>query len=77
EFKGQTIDLAAGVLMACRVGGKIAAGQPLAELFAASDAKLAAAAPLLQSAVLIGPEPIASPPLLYGLVDEAGYHPLT
>lgn len=76
EQKGQRIDLAAGLKMACRVGDQVAAGQPLAELFAADSTKFAPVASRLEAAVTIGRERLAPGPLLYGLVDETGYQTL-
>jgi thymidine phosphorylase len=73
EYKGQQIDLAAGLIMKCRIGDKVEAGQPLAELFASSPNKFAEASLRLSKAIIIGSEPIPAKPLIYGIVDEAGF----
>lgn len=75
QYKGQEIDLAAGLLMRCRIGDKIAAGQPLAELFAATSGAFAEVTSRLSAAIRIGPEPPPPGVLVYGFVDETGYHP--
>jgi thymidine phosphorylase len=73
EHKGHQIDLAAGLMMACRIGDNVAAGQPLAELFAANSDKFAEVSSRLLAAISIGPKPVQAGPLVYGLVDETGY----
>src|SRR5436305_1348389 len=64
ERKGDPIDLAVGVLLHARVGDPIARGQALATLHASDAARLTQAERIMQSAVEIGPTPIASPPLI-------------
>ncbi|KYZ77498.1 thymidine phosphorylase [Anaerosporomusa subterranea] len=73
EHKGQQIDLAAGLMMACRIGDKVEVGQPLAELFAANSDNFAEVSSRLLGAISIGPKPVQTGPLVYGLVDENGY----
>ncbi|MDF2502305.1 MAG: pdp [Anaerosporomusa subterranea] len=73
EHKGQQIDLAAGLMMACRIGDKVEVGQPLAELFAANGDNFAEVSSRLLAAISIGPKPVQTGPLVYGLVDENGY----
>lgn len=74
EYKGQTIDLAAGILMHCRVGQTIKRQQVLATLYTNEESRLEQAAGLLQQAVQIGDKPVDAPPLLLGLVDKYGWH---
>jgi thymidine phosphorylase len=74
EHKGQQIDLAAGLVMACRLGDKVEKGQSLAELFAANGDKFDETKSRLLTAIQIGPEPMPASPLVYGVVDEKGFH---
>ena len=73
EYKGQQIDLAAGLVMACRLGDKVEKGQPLAELFAANGEKFDKTRARMLTAIRIGPEPMQADPLVYGMVDEKGF----
>lgn len=74
QHKGQAIDLSAGLMMRCRIGDKVTAGQPLAELFAATSDSFVEVTSRLSAAIRIGSEPPLSGTLIYGFVDEIGYH---
>ncbi len=74
EYKGQTIDLAAGILMHCRIGQAIKHRQVLATLHTNEESRLEQAAAVLQQAIQIGDQPLAAPQLLLGLVDKYGWH---
>ncbi len=72
EYKGQQIDLGAGLIMHCRIGDTLAKGQPLATLYTAEPAKLTTAADAVAAAVAIGLEKAARPKLILGAVTAAG-----
>jgi pyrimidine-nucleoside phosphorylase len=72
EYKGQQIDLGAGLVMHCRIGDTLAKGQPLATLYTADPAKLPAAEAVVAAAVAIGPGKAARPKLILGTVTAAG-----
>ncbi len=72
EYKGQAIDLGAGLLMRCRIGDRLVKGQPLATLYTSDPAKISAAAAAVTEALAIGPAPAARPRLILGTVTAAG-----
>jgi thymidine phosphorylase len=74
EYKGQTIDLAAGVEMQCRIGQAIQPDQPLATIYTNDEDRLTEATLTIQQAIQIENQPPGSLPLLLGLVDKNGYH---
>lgn len=74
EYKGQAIDLAAGVLMHCRVGQAIQSNQPLATIYTNDESRLSEAASVIRQAIQIKNQPAVPLPLLLGLVDKNGYH---
>lgn len=75
EYKGQIIDLSAGITMHCRVGQPVSSGQRLATLYTNEQARMNQAMLAAQQAIIISDKPAASPPLLLGLVDKNGFHP--
>jgi len=64
QTKDAPIDYGAGLVLAVRVGDRVAKGQPLAELFAADDALLEEGERRLRSALLLGEVAPESRPLL-------------
>jgi len=72
EYKGQQIDLGAGLVMRCRIGDRLEKGRPLATLYTSDPARIPAAAAAVAAAIAIGPEPAACPPLILGTVSAAG-----
>jgi pyrimidine-nucleoside phosphorylase len=72
EYKGQAIDLGAGLVMRRRIGDQLAAGQPLATLYTSDPAKIPAASAAVAAALTIGPAPAARPRLILGTVTAAG-----
>lgn len=72
EYKGQQIDLGAGLVMHCRIGDKLAKCQPLVTLYTADPAKVPSAAAAVAAAVALGPEKAARPKLILGTVTAAG-----
>jgi pyrimidine-nucleoside phosphorylase len=59
-----TIDHAAGLSGLVKIGEKVFKGAPLALLHAATEERLAAALPLVESAFIITPHPVTAPPLV-------------
>jgi hypothetical protein len=55
-------------MMHCRLGDKLAQGQPLATLYTSDPAKLPLATDIFRDAVTIGPVPVARPQLILGTV---------
>jgi pyrimidine-nucleoside phosphorylase len=75
-----TVDPAAGVLVARKIGEQVAAGEPLATVFARDAARRRAASRVLEGAFELAGEPVAPPSLLLGRrlsdgVDEGGARP--
>ncbi|HEY63721.1 MAG TPA: thymidine phosphorylase [Caldilineae bacterium] len=68
EKKGDPIDPAVGVIMHARIGDRVEAGQPLCEIHANDDARLAQAEARLRRAFTIGPEPVEPPPLIHRIL---------
>jgi thymidine phosphorylase len=53
-----------GVVLEVRVGDRVSRGQPLAELHANDETRLAHAARALQAAIGVSPVPVEPPPLI-------------
>lgn len=73
EYKGQAIDLAAGIVMQCRLGQTIRREQPLATIYTNDKSRLEEARLMIQQAVRIHTQPAAAIPLLIGIVDKHGF----
>lgn len=70
-FKGQEIDLGAGIIMKKRLGDAVSAGETLAILYSASEEKCRSAAGYLQKAIRIEAEkPQELPPLIRKIIRE-------
>ncbi len=63
-YKEQPLDFGAGIVMKKRLGDGVKAGEALAEIFAATEEKCAAAANYLQQAIIIGEEKTEALPLI-------------
>lgn len=74
EYKDQKIDLAAGLVMQCRIGDRLEAGQPMATLQTNREERLDEAAAVITQSVSIGTSPVSRPPLILGTVDRKGVH---
>lgn len=74
EFKGQQIDLAAGLVMKCRVGDYVARNQPLAVLHSNRHDVLEPTSEKVVEAIAIGDRPVSPTQLILGFVDDAGLH---
>ena len=69
EKKEDPIDPAAGLIMRVRLGDRVQAGQPLCTLHLGPLSREAEAERLIQSAVLLQPDPPAPHPLIYGEIE--------
>ncbi|MDU2066821.1 MAG: CbbQ/NirQ/NorQ C-terminal domain-containing protein, partial [Sporomusaceae bacterium] len=75
-YKGQTIDLAVGIRLLVQVGDLVEPGQKIACLYTQSETAALQAADEVKDAIVIEPIPQKPQPLLLGLVDETGFHPI-
>ncbi len=75
EYKGQTIDLAAGLVMKCRVGDFIEKDQPLAILYTNDFSKVEKASTLIAEAIICGDGAAPKTSWILGLVDKNGFVP--
>jgi len=66
--KEDRIDPAVGLVLAAKVGDRVAAGAPLLHVHAASDADAARVLPRLAAAYTIGDTGVAPPPLIYEII---------
>lgn len=73
EYKGQQIDLAAGIIMKCRIGDFIAANQPIAIIYTNDQLKIENAHEMLKNAITIGNSKMIKPKLILGTVDKSGF----
>jgi pyrimidine-nucleoside phosphorylase len=62
--KGEPIDLAVGVLLAAKLGDRVARGQPLAIVHANDEGRLAQAERLLRRAIAISSTAVEPPPVI-------------
>ena len=74
EYKGQSIDLAAGVRIHCRVGQAVQHNQLLATIYTNDAERMLEANLAIKQAVRIETQPPEPLPLLLGLIDKNGYH---
>jgi pyrimidine-nucleoside phosphorylase len=70
--KSDAIDPAAGLVLASKVGTRVAHGDTWVTLYGADDSRLSAGKAILMEAIKIVPTPIDAPPLIYGAVDTRG-----
>lgn len=68
--KADTVDPAVGIVMRARVGDRVEAGQPLAEIHARSPAQAAVAAERLRAAFGLSPDPVAAPDTAPEVIGE-------
>ena len=74
--KTDVIDPRVGFIMHCRVGDRLAAGQPLCTLYAANEETLRRAEGMILEAITLSDEPAEKEKLLYALVTAAGVEKL-
>ncbi|QDR80781.1 pyrimidine-nucleoside phosphorylase [Sporomusa termitida] len=73
EHKGQSIDLAAGVALTCRLGQPVGPNQPLATLYSNTELQLQPAAGIIKNAVRVATQPGEISPVIIGLVTSQGF----
>lgn len=71
-----TVDPSVGFVITARPGDRVAAGSPLATIYARDDAGLAAGAAALEEAIVIGTRAAEPRPLVSHRVTAAGVEPL-
>jgi pyrimidine-nucleoside phosphorylase len=72
QQKGDTIDLAAGVVLAVKIGDALRAGQTWATIHAGDATKLRAARVRLERALALSATPVQPPRFLHGVVHPDG-----
>ena len=72
ETKESVIDLAVGIILKKKVGDQVEAGEALAELHINDESRMAEVLERMLGAYTVGDERKPAPPLIYGLVTEAG-----
>ncbi len=68
EKKGEPIDHAVGVVLHKKVGDRVDAGEPLCEVHANDEARLAEALERLRRAIVVTPEPVEGYPIVYEII---------
>ncbi|MEG6585658.1 thymidine phosphorylase [Dendrosporobacter sp. 1207_IL3150] len=76
EYKGQEIDLAAGMTMRCCIGDYISANDVLATIHSNNKEKMEVARNMIIQAITIGNTKPVKPQLILGLVDKYGFQKL-
>ncbi|HEX4004641.1 MAG TPA: thymidine phosphorylase [Acidobacteriaceae bacterium] len=69
EHAGEPVEAHAGLAMQVKLGDRVEAGQPLATLFAQSEALFDEPEQLLREALMIGDEAVAPPPLIRQIIS--------
>lgn len=70
QTKDDVLDLGAGVLLRKKIGDRVEAGEPLADLLASDHARLPRAEALLESAYSLGPDPTTPPALIKAVFSD-------
>jgi len=73
EYKTQTIDLAVGLMLRCRIGDFIEKNQELATLYVNDETHLEQVRTLIRDAVKIGSSNVSKTKLILGIVDKNGF----
>ncbi|SFL81016.1 pyrimidine-nucleoside phosphorylase [Pelosinus propionicus] len=73
EYKGQEIDLSAGILLGKRIGDRIEKGQIICTIYANNEAKIKEVHSLLLDAIKINNKPVPKTNLILGVVDHDGF----
>lgn len=69
--KDDTIDPAAGLIVHCRLGDKVEAGQPLFDIFASSEANAAQAAEIAGSAIVLNRKAPKTRPVILDIINNS------
>jgi len=70
--KEDRIDYTAGILLRCRIGDRVAQGDPIATIYSAGEEKIKAVMPALVAAFGISQEPPAPRPLILSMITPDG-----
>lgn len=70
ERAGEPVEAHAGLEMHVKLGDKVAAGEPLATLFAQEEARFSEPERLLAEALTIAAEPVPAPPLIREIISR-------
>lgn len=62
--KGDPINLAVGIVLKAKVGSEVQGGQPVATIYADSEAEYKAALELFENAVIYSDKPVPAPPVI-------------
>ncbi|MBP2657952.1 MAG: pyrimidine-nucleoside phosphorylase [Firmicutes bacterium] len=73
EYKGQEIDLSAGIMLEKRVGDRIEKGQSLCTIYANNEVKIKEVQSLLVDAIKIDNKQVPKTNLILGVVDHYGF----
>ncbi|MBP2625589.1 MAG: pyrimidine-nucleoside phosphorylase [Firmicutes bacterium] len=73
EYKTQSIDLAVGLMLQCRIGDFIGKNQPLATMYVNDETHLEQVRALIKNAVKIGSSNVPKTKLILGIVDKNGF----
>lgn len=73
EYKGQEIDLSAGIMLEKRVGDRIEKGQSLCAIYANNEMKIKEVQSLLVDAIKIDNKQVPKTNLILGVVDHYGF----
>lgn len=73
EYKTQTIDLAAGLVLQCRIGDFIEKNQSIATIYTNDESHFSKVSPLILDAITIGKESVPKTKLILGIVDKDGF----
>ncbi len=69
EKKGDPIDHAVGVVLYKKIGDRVEAGEPLCQIHANDEARLAEARRRLLAAYTFSETPVSSPPLIHAIIE--------
>ena len=68
--KGDPIDPAVGIVVRCKIGDRLAAGEPIGDVHARSTEDAAEASRRVLAAFTLSEDDVQPPPLLYRWVDD-------
>ena len=68
--KGDSIDPSVGIVVRCKIGDRLAAGEPIGDVHARSTEDAAEASRRVLAAFTLSEDDVQPPPLLYRWVDD-------
>ncbi len=75
QAKDDKIDYGCGFLLNKKIGDKINKGEDILYIYINDKEKLKPCIDILDQSFVVSDKPIKTPKLIYGLVDDKGYHP--